>query len=135
MRKAIAVIANKGRRYRSGRRPWLGERVIRHGAGSAHGRAAWLQHRFSVLASRPQCYCAMGMADAVVFGPHKDTIDPEAWAIVDGKLYLTHTTRVLGRYGGNNEDFVLVGLRRRGKSAGVQEAIEGGVEATVEAIK
>jgi len=41
----------------------------------------------------------------------------------------------LGRYGGNNEDFVLVGLRRRGKSAGVQDAIEGGVEATVEAIK
>ena len=80
-------------------------------------------------------YCAMGVADAVVFGPHKDTIDPEAWAIVDGKLYLTHTTRVLGRDGGNNEDFVLVGLRRRGKSAGVQDAIEGGVEATVEAIK
>src|SRR5260370_7481344 len=21
---------------------------------------------------------------------HKDTVDPEAWAIVDGKLYLTH---------------------------------------------
>jgi enamine deaminase RidA (YjgF/YER057c/UK114 family) len=33
-------------------------------------------------------YCAMGMsADEAA---HKDTVDPEAWAIVDGKLYLTH---------------------------------------------
>jgi enamine deaminase RidA (YjgF/YER057c/UK114 family) len=32
-------------------------------------------------------YCAMGAADEPA---HKDTIDPEAWAIVDGKLYLTH---------------------------------------------
>ena len=34
-------------------------------------------------------YCAMGASgDAAA---HKDTVDPEAWAIVDGKLYLTHT--------------------------------------------
>lgn len=26
---------------------------------------------------------------------HKDTVDLNAWAIVDGKLYLTHTTRLL----------------------------------------
>ena len=32
-------------------------------------------------------YCALGVADEPA---HKDTIDPEAWAIVDGKLYLTH---------------------------------------------
>ena len=33
-------------------------------------------------------YCAMGIsADEAA---HKDTVDPEAWAIVDGKLYLTH---------------------------------------------
>jgi enamine deaminase RidA (YjgF/YER057c/UK114 family) len=33
-------------------------------------------------------YCAMGVTN----GPdaHKDTVDPEAWAIVDGKLYLVH---------------------------------------------
>jgi len=33
-------------------------------------------------------YCALGIS----FGEaaHKDTVDPEAWAIVDGKLYLTH---------------------------------------------
>ena len=33
-------------------------------------------------------YCAMGMSDGEA--AHKDTVDPEAWAIVDGKLYLTH---------------------------------------------
>jgi hypothetical protein len=34
-------------------------------------------------------YCALGVA----LSPdkaHKDTVDPEAWAIVDGKLYLAH---------------------------------------------
>ncbi len=34
-------------------------------------------------------YCAVGASlDAAA---HKDTINPEAWAIVDGKLYLAHT--------------------------------------------
>jgi enamine deaminase RidA (YjgF/YER057c/UK114 family) len=33
-------------------------------------------------------YCAMGASDGEA--AHKDTVDPEAWAIVDGKLYLTH---------------------------------------------
>src|SRR5690348_5604049 len=37
-------------------------------------------------------YCAMGVAWD---DPHKDIVDPEAWAIVDGKLYLTHTVRGL----------------------------------------
>jgi enamine deaminase RidA (YjgF/YER057c/UK114 family) len=36
-------------------------------------------------------YCAMGVGWEA---PHKDTVDPEAWAIVDGKLYLNHTTRM-----------------------------------------
>jgi enamine deaminase RidA (YjgF/YER057c/UK114 family) len=31
-------------------------------------------------------YCAMGMSDGEA--AHKDIVDPEAWAIVDGKLYL-----------------------------------------------
>jgi hypothetical protein len=31
-------------------------------------------------------YCAMGMSDGEA--AHKDLVDPEAWAIVDGKLYL-----------------------------------------------
>lgn len=40
-------------------------------------------------------YCAMGVAWQE---PHKDTVDPNAWAIVDGKLYLTHTTRSLAAW-------------------------------------
>jgi enamine deaminase RidA (YjgF/YER057c/UK114 family) len=41
-------------------------------------------------------YCAMGAslgADA-----HKDSVDPEAWAIVDGKLYLVHNSYWLARW-------------------------------------
>jgi enamine deaminase RidA (YjgF/YER057c/UK114 family) len=38
-------------------------------------------------------YCALGTsADDEA---HKDTVDPEAWAIVDGKLYLTHNRYLL----------------------------------------
>jgi len=33
-------------------------------------------------------YCAMGASGEDV--AHKDTVDPSAWAIVDGKLYLVH---------------------------------------------
>jgi enamine deaminase RidA (YjgF/YER057c/UK114 family) len=40
-------------------------------------------------------YCAGGMASQQ---PHKDTVDPNAWAIVEGKLYLTHTTHSLARW-------------------------------------
>jgi len=40
-------------------------------------------------------YCAMGVAWQQ---PHKDTVDPNAWLIVDGKLYLTHTTRSLAAW-------------------------------------
>jgi enamine deaminase RidA (YjgF/YER057c/UK114 family) len=40
-------------------------------------------------------YCARGVAGVAFAAPHKDTVDPEAWTIVDGKLYLTHTRRSL----------------------------------------
>jgi hypothetical protein len=33
-------------------------------------------------------FCAMGVADG---SGHKDTVDPEAFTIVNGKLYLNHT--------------------------------------------
>ena len=39
-------------------------------------------------------YCAMGVA--VEAAAHKDTVDPEAWAIVDGKLYLVHSQLLAG---------------------------------------
>jgi enamine deaminase RidA (YjgF/YER057c/UK114 family) len=42
-------------------------------------------------------YCAMG-ASLDKGAAHKDTVDPNAWAIVDGKLYLTHTPRSLARW-------------------------------------
>jgi enamine deaminase RidA (YjgF/YER057c/UK114 family) len=47
-------------------------------------------------------YCAMGTSldDAA----HKDTVDPEAWAIVDGKLYLTHARSALGLWRQNEAD-------------------------------
>jgi enamine deaminase RidA (YjgF/YER057c/UK114 family) len=35
-------------------------------------------------------YCAGGVGGAPFAGPHKDTVDPEVWTIVDGKLYLAH---------------------------------------------
>jgi enamine deaminase RidA (YjgF/YER057c/UK114 family) len=35
-------------------------------------------------------YCAMGVSDGQATA-HKDTVDPAAWTIVDGKLYLAHT--------------------------------------------
>jgi enamine deaminase RidA (YjgF/YER057c/UK114 family) len=35
-------------------------------------------------------YCAMGLTNGAA--AHKDTVDPNAWAIVDGKLYLVHET-------------------------------------------
>ncbi len=35
-------------------------------------------------------YCAMGVTNDAA--AHKDTVDPNAWAIVDGKLYLVHNT-------------------------------------------
>jgi enamine deaminase RidA (YjgF/YER057c/UK114 family) len=38
-------------------------------------------------------YCALGAS--VDDSAHKDTVDPEAWAIVDGKLYLTHNRYLL----------------------------------------
>ena len=38
-------------------------------------------------------YCAMGAAAGE--DAHKDTVDPETWAIVDGKLYLTHMRQAM----------------------------------------
>jgi hypothetical protein len=40
-------------------------------------------------------YCSMGVGWET---PHKDLIDPEAWAIIDGKLYLTHSQDALKKW-------------------------------------
>jgi enamine deaminase RidA (YjgF/YER057c/UK114 family) len=49
-------------------------------------------------------YCAMGVSagDAA----HKDTVDPEAWAIVEGKLYLTHNRYWLGIWKEHSEEHI-----------------------------
>jgi enamine deaminase RidA (YjgF/YER057c/UK114 family) len=49
-------------------------------------------------------YCAMGVSndDAA----HKDTVDPEAWAIVDGKLYLTHNQYWIGVWQEHSEKYI-----------------------------
>jgi enamine deaminase RidA (YjgF/YER057c/UK114 family) len=68
---------------------------------NARWRFASAEHR-DLFASDPERYapqydgyCAMGVTGVAVAAPHKDTVDPEAWTIVEGKLYLTHTKRSL----------------------------------------
>ncbi len=41
-------------------------------------------------------YCAVGVGGIASSHPHKDIVDPKAWTIVDGKLYLTHNRHWLG---------------------------------------
>jgi hypothetical protein len=54
-------------------------------ASSEH-RAAFISEPLR-YAPQYDGYCALGVAFEK---GHKDGVDPEAWAIVDGKLYLTH---------------------------------------------
>jgi enamine deaminase RidA (YjgF/YER057c/UK114 family) len=74
---------------------------------NARWRFASLAHRDAFAADpdryAPQYdgYCAMGVTGVSVAAPHKDTVDPQAWAIVDGKLYLTHTSGSLERWRAN----------------------------------
>ena len=57
-------------------------------------------------------YCAMGMAGDEAMGvagdqaAHKDTVDPQAWAIVDGKLYLTHTPQAMEDWRQKPADYI-----------------------------
>jgi len=49
-------------------------------------------------------YCAMGAAAGEA--GHKDTVDPEAWAIVDGKLYLTHMPQAMETWQQNPAKYI-----------------------------
>ena len=49
-------------------------------------------------------YCAMGAAEGDA--AHKDTVDPEAWAIVDGKLYLTHMHQAMDDWRQNPAEYI-----------------------------
>jgi enamine deaminase RidA (YjgF/YER057c/UK114 family) len=90
--------------YFTDRKPAPGKPEFEHVWHDARWRFASAAHRDLFVGDpnhyAPQYdgYCAGGVADAAVFGPHKDTVDPEAWAIVDGKLYLTHTRYSMGRW-------------------------------------
>ena len=49
-------------------------------------------------------YCAMGVSgdDAA----HKDSVDPEAWAIVDGRLYFTHNQYWLEVWREHSDEYI-----------------------------
>ena len=49
-------------------------------------------------------YCAMGAAERRA--AHKDTVDPEAWAIVDGKLYLVHNSYWLAKWQEQAKEYI-----------------------------
>jgi enamine deaminase RidA (YjgF/YER057c/UK114 family) len=49
-------------------------------------------------------YCAMGVTNDAA--AHKDTVDPNAWAIVDGKLYLVHNTFWLEQWRQNAAEYI-----------------------------
>jgi enamine deaminase RidA (YjgF/YER057c/UK114 family) len=74
-------------------KPVPGQNEFEHSWHNARWRFASAAHRDSfagnpdLYAPQYDGYCALGIADQA---PHKDTVDPEAWAIVDGKLYLAH---------------------------------------------
>jgi enamine deaminase RidA (YjgF/YER057c/UK114 family) len=51
-------------------------------------------------------YCAMGVVGDEVVAAHKDTVDPEAWTIVDGKLYLTHTRQAMDDWRQNPAEYI-----------------------------
>jgi enamine deaminase RidA (YjgF/YER057c/UK114 family) len=50
-------------------------------------------------------YCAMGVAENGEVA-HKDTVDPGAWTIVDGKLYLTHMPQAMDAWRQNPDQYV-----------------------------
>jgi enamine deaminase RidA (YjgF/YER057c/UK114 family) len=56
-------------------------------------------------------YCAMGVGGNADDDVHKDTVDPEAWAIVDGKLYFTHNKHWLEVWRENAAAYIKQGDR------------------------
>jgi enamine deaminase RidA (YjgF/YER057c/UK114 family) len=55
-------------------------------------------------APRYDGYCAMAVAQEG--GAHKDTVDPKAWAIVDGKLYLVHNSYWLAQWREHAKEYI-----------------------------
>jgi len=92
-------------------KPVQGKSEIEHLWHKLRWRFASSEHR-EMFAKDPDHYapqydgyCAMGVAETGGVA-HKDTVDPEAWAIVDGKLYLTHMPQGMDDWHQNPADFI-----------------------------
>jgi enamine deaminase RidA (YjgF/YER057c/UK114 family) len=90
--------------YFTDAKPIEGLQAFEHIWHNARWRFATAAHR-DMFVSDPERYapqfdgyCAMGAAGVAIAAAHKDSVDPEAWAIVDGKLYLTHTKASLEKW-------------------------------------
>jgi hypothetical protein len=86
--------------YFTDSKPVPGQSEFEYPWHNARWRFASPAHR-DAFVSNPNRYapqfdgfCAMGVAGGGGKS-HKDTVDPEAWVIVDGKLYLTHDRKAL----------------------------------------
>jgi enamine deaminase RidA (YjgF/YER057c/UK114 family) len=90
-------------------KPVPGKSEFEHLWHKARWRFASAEHRdlFVKEPSRytPQYdgYCAMGVSNDGG-AAHKDTVDPQAWTIVDGKLYLAHSRYWLDVWRENAEE-------------------------------
>jgi enamine deaminase RidA (YjgF/YER057c/UK114 family) len=77
-------------------KPTPGQSEFEHRWHNARWRFASAAHRDSFAGNpdryAPQYdgYCAVGVTGVDFAAPHKDTVDPEVWTIIDGKLYLAH---------------------------------------------
>jgi enamine deaminase RidA (YjgF/YER057c/UK114 family) len=92
-------------------KPVQGKAEIEHLWHKLRWRFASSEHR-EMFAKDPDHYapqydgyCAMGVAETGGVA-HKDTVDPEAWAIVDGKLYLTHMPQGMDDWRQNPAAFI-----------------------------
>jgi enamine deaminase RidA (YjgF/YER057c/UK114 family) len=91
-------------------RPVRGKAEFEHVWRKLRWRFATGDHR-DLFVKNPQRYspqydgyCAMGAA--IEGAAHKDTVDPEAWAIVDGKLYLVHSNYWLEKWRERAKEYI-----------------------------
>jgi len=82
-------------------KPIPGWSEFEHRWHNARWRFASASHR-DAFASNPDRYapqydgyCAVGVTGVDFAAPHKDTVDPEVWTIIDDKLYLAHGENAL----------------------------------------
>jgi enamine deaminase RidA (YjgF/YER057c/UK114 family) len=87
--------------YFSDGKPVPGRTEFEHRWHNARWRFASAAHRDAFVGNpdryAPQYdgYCAVGVTGVDFAASHKDTVDPEVWTIIDGKLYLAHGQNAL----------------------------------------